>query len=96
MLSMKLSDKFKNLGPSGLARRVAPEAPDDRRKPAKPRPAASPVVGTPVAPPKKADRVKRWREANPELYLERQRTYQARYKARKLAEKAKKPDDQSA
>lgn len=83
---MKLSDKFRNLGQSGLARRVASEPK-----------VSAPIKTTKqlakalnIAPAKLQSRVKRWREANPELYRERQRAYQAKHKAKKLAEKAKK------
>lgn len=60
----------------GIAARFAAVEP----KPAKPKVANKPVSN--VANPKPKDRVTRWREANPELYLERQRAYAKRYRAK--------------
>ena len=78
---MKPVSKFANLGPPGLARRMAPAD----------KPKASPPVRTvkelakalDIDAGKLEDRVKRWRKANPELYRERQRAYAKKYRARK-------------
>lgn len=69
--------KFSNLGPGGLARRVAPVEPIVS-------PEAPKRVTRPSDPPKApTSRSERWRAAHPELYLARQREYQRTYRKRK-------------
>ncbi|MDZ4345355.1 MAG: hypothetical protein U1E51_23300 [Candidatus Binatia bacterium] len=63
--------KFSNLGLPGMARRFG------KPKPLKPKKAKA----KPQARP--AKRFQKWRDANRELYLERQREYQRDYRKRR-------------
>ena len=67
----------------GLAAQIVTD--EEKHIPSKPKVANVKPVANVANSGRPKDRVTRWREANPELYKERQRAYQAEYRRRKKA-----------